>query len=166
MKIGPCWKFHVFFVVFLIGLLLAGCGETQSEVPFDPDIGGFRQVRLVSGEEAVNSINKLHGMPIQMTRGIVGYYEGIRDKATVWVSQAATEDVGRKQVEVMIGKMRGSGRSPFSGYSTSVEDGRKVSRFVGLGQAHAVFTEEAWVYWVSAHPEDMDLLLKHLWKGK
>ncbi len=149
-------------ILFLACLLLLACRESKSTLPFDPLIEDMTLVRLVNGDEATMAINRLHGMPIQMERGFIAHYAGVHDKATIWVSEAASEDLADEQIRIMIDKMKGNRRSPFSGYRMLQADGMEVIAFNGMGQVHYVFREEAWVYWVSGDRGRIDKLLEHI----
>ncbi|MBE9581839.1 MAG: hypothetical protein IMF18_09490 [Proteobacteria bacterium] len=151
-------------VWIVMGLLLAGCNQRQSVPPFDLDVEGLEQVRLVTGDEAINAINRLHGMPIDVVRGFIAYYEGLHDKATIWLSEATSEDLAKRQIEVMIDRMKKSRRSPFSHYRVLDANGVSVIGFDGMGQVHYVFRDTKWVYWISADAGRIDKLLDHVMK--
>lgn len=151
-------------VWIVVGLLLAGCNQPQSIPPFDLDLEGLEQVRLVTGDEAINAINRLHGMPIDVVRGFIAYYEGLDDKATIWLSEATSENLAKRQIEVMIDRMKKSRRSPFSHYRLLDANGVSIIGFDGMGQVHYVFRENRWVYWISADAGRIDKILDHVMK--
>ncbi|MBN1842064.1 MAG: hypothetical protein JW883_07275 [Deltaproteobacteria bacterium] len=153
-------------VWIVMGLLLAGCNQSQSVPPFDLDLEGLEQVRLVTGDEAINAINRLHGMPIDVVRGFIAYYEGLHlhDKATIWLSETTSEDLAQRQIEVMIDRMKNSTRSPFSHYRVLDANGASVIGFDGMGQVHYVFRDNKWVYWISADASRIDKILDHVMK--
>ena len=150
----------------LIGLLFILAALTQSRAnaapPFDPEIEGMRLMKLVSGTEALRAINTLHGTAIPMKEGFIAHYLGGQGKATVWVSEAPSEPLGKEQIDVMIEKMKQNKRSPFRQYHQTVENNVTVIRFHGMGQIHCVFQIGAWVYWTSAGDKDTEMLLAHL----
>ena len=132
--------------------------------PFDTEVAGMALMKLISGPEALQAINKLHGTAIPMKKGFIAHYLGTQGKAVVWVSEAPSVEAGTEQIDVMIEKMKGNERSPFRNYGQSLVDKTPVIRFHGMGQVHAVFQIDAWVYWISADDQDMDVLLTHLCK--
>jgi hypothetical protein len=150
----------------VICLLLAGCNEqSQPNEPFDPHIEGLELVEWISGDEAIKAINKLHGMPIDVVKGFIAKYEGPREKATIWVSEAASEELAEEQIMVMIQKMKDNRRSPFSHYRDLRVRDLKVVAFDGMRQTHYVFRDNKWVYWVSADAERIDKILQHVCGG-
>jgi hypothetical protein len=132
-------------------------------LPFDGHIQGLNLVKLITGERALEAINRLHGMPIDVVRGFIAYYQGNGgDKATVWVSEASSEEVANKQIEVMIEKMKQSPRSPFRQYRVLDLKGLRVVAFDGMGQVHRVFRQKRWVYWISADEGRIDDIVGHV----
>ena len=154
---GSCqvWIFAFF--------LFSACHPSGPSLPFDGHIQGLNLVKLITGDHAVEAINQLHGMPIDVVRGFIAYYQGNGgDKATVWVSEASSEELANKQIEVMIEKMKQSTRSPFRNYRILDVKGFVVVAFDGMGQVHRVFREKKWVYWISADAGRIDGILAHI----
>jgi hypothetical protein len=152
-------------VWILLGFLLAGCNQSPSGLPFDPHIEGLKLVKLITGDDAIKAINQLHGMPINVVRGFIAHYEGVHDKAVIWVSEATSEKLAQRQIAVMIQKMKSSRRSPFSHYRTLDIKGLRVIAFDGMGQVHYVFRDNKWAYWISADAKRMDKIMKHVYRA-
>ena len=149
-------------VVALSLLLFSPC--RANDLPFDPDIRGWKLVKLIGGDEAVRAIDRLHGTPIDVLRGYIAHYGGGGGEATIWVSEAASQEAAQEQIDVMIHKMKGNPKSPFDEYRSLEKKGSPVIGFRGLGQAHYVFRTGRWVYWVSANKDQIDAILLHLLK--
>ena len=69
---SPC-KFGInipFVLLFL--LLLIACSST--EIPLPQSIGSMRLEKVLSGEEARQEIDRLHGKQISLLRGYIGTY--------------------------------------------------------------------------------------------
>ena len=99
-------------------------------------------MEVITGDRALEAINRLHGMPIDVARGFIAYYQGNGgDKATVWVSEASSEEFANKQIEVMIQKMKQSQRSPFRHYRVLNLKGLRVVAFDGMGRS-IVFSDK------------------------
>ncbi|MDY6838822.1 MAG: hypothetical protein SWH78_12705 [Thermodesulfobacteriota bacterium] len=146
-------------------LLLLACSHSDSSLPFDPNIKDMEMVQWITGEEAQKAIDRLHGMSIDVVRGFIAHYKGAYGKATIWVSEATTEDLASEQIDVMIDKMKKSKRSPFSNYRQWNKEGLNVIAFDGMGQVHYVFKDKTWVYWVSADGRGIDTILEHIQDG-
>lgn len=150
----------------LLAFLLAACNQSPSGPPFDPRIEGLKLVKLITGDDAIKAINQLHGRPINVLKGFIAQYKGVHDKATIWVSEASSQELAQRQIAVMIQKMKNSGRSPFSHYRTLDINGINVIAFDGMGQVHYVFRDNAWAYWITADAKRMDKLLRHVQRAR
>jgi hypothetical protein len=154
-------------ILLVLALLLAGCNErSQPSEPFDRDIEGLELVEWISGDEAIKDINKLHGMPIDVVKGFIAKYKGPHEKATIWVSEAASGELAEEQIIIMIRKMKRNKRSPFSHYRDLLVKNLKVVAFDGMKQTHYVFRDNTWVYWISADAERIDKILQHVYGGE
>lgn len=149
-------------IALFLSLACFSLSRADTSPPFNPEIPEMTLVKLVSGTPALEAINKLHGMPIPMKKGFIGHYLGTHGKATLWVSEAPSVKAGKEQIDVMIDKMKANERSPFRNYQRSAVNETIVVSFHGMGQLHTVFQVDAWVYWISAHPQDMETLLAHI----
>jgi hypothetical protein len=151
----------IVLIFILFSFFLLGCNQSSSPV-FQEEIGGLKLVRLITGKDALLAINQLHGKKINVVMGIVAFYQGEREKATVWVSESACTDDAMQQTEGMIEKMRASKSSPFSNYEEIEQDGVNIYSFEGMGQKHYIFRISKIVYWISANSGTIDELRKSI----
>ena len=135
---------RVGWLVVLVFLL--ACGSYTWSFP--GKIEGYRLARLIKGREALEEINKLHGRKIQAVKGAIAVYVKKGRKAVVWVSQAPSDRVAFRQVEVMMEKMEKA--SPFYRFTMDKVGCLLVYHFMGLGQEHYLFAQDSSVYWISA----------------
>ncbi|MBN1932835.1 MAG: hypothetical protein JW786_14615 [Desulfobacterales bacterium] len=150
----------------LLSLLLFACGpkaEEQQDLGslFPESIGEWRQIQLITGTEALEKINSLHGKNITVEAGAIGSYQaaGKRRPAMVWISRSKTSALAREQAEVMADKMVSNLRSPFHEPETLSINKIKVYKFLGMGQVHYIFCRKQLVYWISSLPADGEKLL-------
>lgn len=153
-------------ICILLGFLLSGCSRAPSGPPFDPHIEGLKLTKLVTGDEAIKAIDKLHGRPINMARGFIAHFEGDHDKATIWVSEPTPQELAQKQLAVMLHKMKSNRRLPFRNYRVLDTEGIRVIAFDGTEQIHYVFRDNKWVYWISADTNRIDKILRHILKSR
>jgi hypothetical protein len=147
------------FLILLASLLL-GCNQPSSPV-FKEEIGGLKLVRLITGEDAVLAINNLHGKEIDIIKGMIACYQGEKEKATIWLSESASENDAIQQTAGMVRKMRDSKKTPFSNYE-EIDRGRmKIYSFMGMGQQHYIVRVQKSIYWISANPGTID----KVWEG-
>ena len=150
----------------LVTYLLAGCNGSEPKLPFDPHIQGFELVNFIQGNDALDAINRLHGKPINALRGYLAQYEGDQGKATIWVSEAPSEELAIRQIIVMIEKMAKNRKSPFRHYRSLQIKNFEVTAFNGLGKVHHVFRKDKWVYWISTDGGSIDRIFNHVAEAK
>ena len=158
--------YRKYLILIILGFIWVGCKQSQNEIAFDPSIEDLRLVKLIGGHDAIEAINKLHGTSLNVVRGYIAHYEGVHDKATIWVSEASSQELAQEQIEVMISKMKNNRRSPFSHYRTLEAKGPEVIAFDGMGQVHYVFRDKKWVYWITADAKRIDKILWHINKAR
>ncbi len=148
-------------IFILFSFFLLGCNQSSSTV-FQKEIKGLKLVQLITGKDALHAINKLHGKKINVARGMIAFYKGRGEKATVWVSESFSTDAAIQQTEIMIEKMRSNKRSPFGDYAEIRQDGVKIYSFKGMGQKHYIFRINKSIYWIAANPGTIDELCKSI----
>ena len=158
--------YRKYLIIIIIGFIWVGCNQSQNEIAFDPSIEDLKLVKLIEGHDAIEAINQLHGTSVNIVRGYIAHYEGVHDKATIWVSEASSQKLAKEQIEVMISKMKNNRRSPFSHYRNLEAKGLEVIAFNGMGQVHYVFRDNKWAYWISADAKRMDKILRHVQRGR
>ena len=147
-------------------LLLLACSpqaEKQQDLGslFPKSIGEWQQVQLITGTEALEKINSLHGKNITVEAGAIGSYQAAGKRpAMIWISRSKTEALTLEQAEVMADKMVSNPRSPFHDPKTLSINKIKVYTFLGMGQVHYIFCRERLAYWISDPPADGEKLLK------
>ncbi len=148
-------------IFILFSFFLPGCNQSHLPV-FQEEIRGLKLVQLITGKDALYAINKLHGKKINVASGMVAFYHGEGEKATVWVSESFSTDDAIQQTEIMVEKMRSSKRSPFSNYKEIEHDRVKIYSFKGMGQKHYIFRINKSIYWITANPGTIDELCKSI----
>ncbi len=124
-----------------------------SKVTSSPDeLAGMKLVKVIKGEKAIESINKLHGKKIEMKKGLIAIYKGDGKEAILWISWPPSIKIGKKQVRDMINSIKKNPHSPFRNIRKFNKAGVLIYTFSGLGKEHAVFTTGEKVYWVSTTP--------------
>ena len=157
-------------ISLLLFVLLSACIQQDKQQDLKSllpkSIGEWQQVKLVTGTEALEQINSLHGKDIIVEAGAIGTYQVAGKRpAMIWISRSKTADMTREQAEVMADKMVSNPRSPFHDPETFISNKIKVYKFLGMGQVHYIFCQERLGYWISAPPEDGEKLLQYFVKN-
>ena len=121
---------------------LAGAATTA----LPASLAGLRRTAVVTGAEAVRSVEALHGRRLPVVTAEIAEYAGGR--ATVWMSRSDRPRAARALVERMARGIAGGG-SPFSAPS-AVAGERGVWATEGMGQVHYFFARGPAVWWLSA----------------
>lgn len=128
---------------------------------FPETIDGLKRVQLITGIQAVEEINKLHGREIRIIEGGIGTYRTNNvPQAMVWISRSKKEDLARHQTEVMIKKMLSAPHSPFHHLAQCELQGINIYQFQGMGQIHYIFCWDDLVFWISAVAHQGDAILQ------
>ncbi len=152
-------------LLLLLLLLLFACGPQAAKQQnltslFPESIGEWHQLKLISGSQALEKINHLHGKNIIVEAGAICIYQAAgKAQAMVWISRRKTYSLNPEQAEVMAEKMVNNPRSPFHNPETMSIKETKVYKFLGMGQVHYIFCRECLAYWISSPPADGKKLL-------
>jgi len=139
--------------VLFLALAGAGCASKSDPTEHMPErLAGLDLTRLITGEQAMDSISELHGKTIDLDAGAIGHYGQGRPPITVWISRAPTPEGSKEQTVLMLDMML-AGRGPFENGQALEMDGVEVYVFDGMGQKHYVFYQGDLAYWIAASPD-------------
>ena len=159
----PVILFALSIVIVVVGFkILFPTPEKQQDLGslLPESIGEWEQLQLITGTEALEKINHLHGKSIIVEAGAIGTYQTAeKGQAMVWISRSKTPAMTQEQAEVMADKMVSNPRSPFHDPETLSINKIKVYKFLGMGQVHYIFCHERLAYWISSPPADGEKLL-------
>ncbi|NOZ00187.1 MAG: hypothetical protein GXP40_13460 [Chloroflexi bacterium] len=134
-------------------------GLSAEDVP--KRMAGVPLAQVVTGNEAIVSINQLHGKDFPLADGAVAVYGS--QQAVLWVSVSGSA----RDAEALLAQMTdgiAAGRSPFTSTGVHDADGRAVYGLTGLGQRHFYFQSGRLVVWLSADEEIAEQALEEALK--
>lgn len=138
------WK--TFFIVIFI-MVLASCGGSPEYLP--KKFFGLEQSRLLKVEEAEKYVDKLHIEKVAGETNKIGFYEGEKGKAVIYVT--FYDDVVKpKQDETKMTEKISPENSAFVGGEYIEIRNEKIYRCYGMGQTHFVFSHQHTLLWISA----------------
>ena len=145
---------HIIISAILIAIIpTAACNRQPQSLNslFPETIKELRRVQLITGIQALEEINKLHGKEIGITGGGIGTYQTNNGSPVmVWISRSKKAGFARHQTEVMIERMLSAPHSPFHHPAQREFQGINIYQFQGMGQTHYIFCWYDLVYWISA----------------
>ena len=148
------------YVLFMLGVaILVGTvwfalhtGSSRQVAPDVPqEVAEVEMTQFITGPEAIESIQQLHGVEILLAGGVVAAYGN--QNIILWVSDAGEVATAADLTELM--KVRiAEGRSPFVELGDFELEGKTIYALDGMGQAHYYWQSGELVIWLAA---DVDL---------
>jgi len=127
----------------------SGDEHAQHEVLGLPkELGGLKLLGGVTGPEAIQSVDMLHGLQVEMTDARIGEYE---NNTTVWVGIARDAEQAATLVDRMTKQIL-AGSPAFSHVGEQQVAGLTVHQVQGGGQTHFYYQKGIEVIWVAAPP--------------
>lgn len=132
----------------LLGLLFFSC---SAEVNFLPDeFYGLTLTKRFSGKEAKVFVNKLHFEPVTETENEIGFYDGEKGAALIYITHYNKKDAAEEDYKRMTEKI-----SPENSVFIKPEylqlNGMEIYRCFGMGQSHYVFPYNKELFWISVN---------------
>lgn len=109
----------------------------------------MKMVQHLSGAQAKQMINHLHGKGVAPQENHVAFFGDGRYKATLYVSRYSDESEANSMEKGMAARIA-AGNPVFSEYEVVSFSSQQLSRCVGMGQIHFFFARDAELYWLSA----------------
>jgi hypothetical protein len=119
-----------------------------NEAGFPKEITGLKLNTFLSGQEAIKSIEELHGTEIEIVDGFVAKYGGGDRKVEIWVSQAKSEQAASQQVDLMT-EMIMKNSDMFAKPSAFQIKGIRFFQTQGMGMNNYYYKKGKKAYWIS-----------------
>jgi hypothetical protein len=140
--------------ILTIGALVLTPVKAPPEI-LPSSLGPLKLHSWLEGDQALMSINKLHGRRIPMAAGYVAEYRGhigdFPSKATLWIAQADDEMGAQDLLARMVRGLK-NGNPSFGHYRSWSYGERTVHEVFGNGQKHLVFRNSHLVVWLAVDP--------------
>lgn len=132
--------------VLLILIAAAGCSSRE---PFLPqEFYGLALQKKLAGREAAEFVNNLHFQAVAAEKNDIGFYEGERGPAIIYISYYTSHETAAAEGKRMSEKISPE-NSLFIGGEYLEVSGKRVYRCFGMGQTHFVFTHQKALFWIS-----------------
>lgn len=131
-------------------LLLLGC--SRDATPLTPvALGEFRRIEHITGKEAEQRINHLHGKAVTPKQNEVALYRAGENEAVLYVSEYGNVADARSVEETMRRRIA-KGNPIFGHYHELERNGLNIASCSGMGRKHYFFTYENRLYWLEVEP--------------
>ncbi len=157
--------FQIFIVIGFLAALWFSFGQNvlapqNSAVP--ERLQGLELVRVIEGEEALGSVNRLHGTEISLVSAYVADYAHGTEQVTVWEGRAVNEETAAELLDMMIrGIARGG--AGFNNLQGMTVGDQEIFQVDGPGGAHFFYIprgERENVIWLTVNAADVSPILE------
>ena len=151
----PTQKFKQ--IVFIVGLVIFGC-SSGAAIPTPDKIGERARLRVVSGKQAAQVVNRMHGRSVATDANVIAEYGNGQNNDILYISRYAEPEAAQKAFELMIVKMKGAKKSPFYHLRTIGKYQQKVYMTLGMGAVHYIYRSGSHLIWFQTYqPSGADL---------
>lgn len=145
-KLSRSWSGLVFLAIAAACLPLLFVTLIPTKVP--RMLGGLPCVRLVTGVEAEEMVNRLHGRSVAAGENAIGIYAGPKGSATVYLT-VYTSGTAARSAELRMEERISSGDFGFSHPNRMAFEGKTVASCIGVGQVHFFYSQGSCLYWLA-----------------
>jgi len=127
-------------------------------------IGAKDRVGLITGNQAVRVINKMHRSSVAGDANIIAEY-GRSKKDLLYITYYADQKNAKEAFDLMIAKMAAAKNSPFFHLKPLERYQHKAYITLGMGAVHYIYLSGTYLLWLQTHQSFGDALpaglLKH-----
>ena len=139
--------FNLLSLIFLIFFL--GCSNSiQLSTP--EKIGDKERSRIVSGKQAAQIVNKMHGQSVAADANVIVEY-GKEKNDILYVSYYEDQNQAGKAFDLMIDKMASAKQGPFFHLMPLPKYQNKAYFTLGMGASHYIFISGKFLLWLQTH---------------
>ncbi|MEC9491341.1 hypothetical protein [Flexistipes sp.] len=142
--------FNNIFMMFIFSLVIANTVWAGNNI-YPAELGGLKKIRMIEGEEAIQSVMKLHrGAKITLKDAVVAEYGGNNGgKAIIWASMSETSKAAGNLISRMNKKMPSS--KMYRNFSSIKVNRCKIYSVDGMGMKNYYFVKDKWNYWLTVN---------------
>jgi hypothetical protein len=111
-----------------------------------------KMTKLISGDEAMKIVNKLHGLSVAPEKNRIAEY-GKDPKDLLYISWYSLEDQARESFNLMIQKMKESESGPFTHLRALPDYEQDVYMSIGMGAIHYIYRSKHCILWLQTFQE-------------
>jgi hypothetical protein len=131
----------IIFLIFLI--VIPGCSRSP-DLPTPERIGNKERIREISGKQAAQVVDKMHGL-----RG---------KKDLLYISRYSDQNEAHKAFDLMIEKMAAAKKGPFFHLMPLGQYDNKVYMTLGMGATHYIYVSGESLLWLQTYQAFKDKL--------
>ena len=139
-------------ISLFVSLVLSGCAGTSAPDLSTPEkIGEKERLRVITGEQAAQVVNKMHGQSVATDANVIAEYGKGEKKDLLYVSSYTAPEAAKKAYDLMIEKMATAKKSPFSHLMPMAKYQKKVYMTLGMGAVHYIYQSGSLLLWFQTY---------------
>ncbi len=133
-------------LLLLLLLILCTCSDKN---PLPNALFDFTLTKKLSGSEAAEFINKLHGKTVADTRNNIAFYSGEKGNCIIYLTTYNNSISAERYFNRMTKKISQNNPVFTNGNYSNIKN-LKIFTTYGMGQTHFVFVKGENLFWISA----------------
>ena len=133
-----------------VSLILSGC-TSATDLPTPDKIGAKERLRIISGKQAAQVVNRMHGQSVATDANVIAEYGAGEKKDILYLSRYTDSHAARKAFELMIEKMAAAKESPFFHLMPIGKYQHKVYMTLGMGAVHFIYLSDRYLLWFQTY---------------
>ena len=131
-------------------ILIFGC-SSGADINTPDKIGEKKRLRVVSGQQAAQVVNRMHGRSVATDANVIAEYGNGQNKDILYISRYSEPEAAQKAFEQMIVKMKGAKKSPFYHLRPIGKYQKKVYLTLGMGAVHYIYRSDSLLLWFQTY---------------
>jgi hypothetical protein len=134
----------------VISLFLSGCTGAP-DLPTPDKIGEKERLRVISGEQAAQVVNKMHGQSVAANENVIAEYGQGEKQDLLYISRYADPKAAQGAFDLMIEKMAAAKKSPFFHLMPIGKYQKKAYMTIGMGAVHYIYPSGSFLLWFQTY---------------
>jgi hypothetical protein len=143
------------FIIFILGCV------SPLNLPTPEKIGEKERVREITGKQAVQVVDKMHGRFVATNANVIAEY-GRDQKDFLFISRYSDQTEAQKAFDLMIEKMTAAKNGPFFHLMPLGQYDNKVYMSLGMGAMHYIYLSGKSLLWLQTYQSFGDKLPSRL----
>ena len=133
-----------------VSLILSGC-TSATDLPTPDKIGAKERLRIISGKQAAQVVNRMHGQSVATDANVIAEYGEGEKKDILYLLRYADSHAAQTAFDLMIEKMAVARESPFFHLMPIGKYQQKVYMTLGMGAVHFIYPSDRYLLWFQTY---------------
>jgi len=133
-------------IILIVSIILIGC-SSAADLPTPDKIGEKERLRIISGKQAAQVVNRMHGQSVASEANVIAEYGEGEKKDILYLSRYIDSKAAQEAFDLMIEKMAVAKKSPFFHLMPIGKYQQKVYMTLGMGAVHFIYPSDRYLLW-------------------